>query len=73
MPIPDFQSLMRPLLDCASDGKEHAVREIVESLAERFRLSDSERKQLLPSGTQEVFTNRVAWAKTHLRMAQFLR
>jgi restriction system protein len=72
MPIPDFQSLMRPLLDCASDGKEHASRDIVERLAVRFGLTDVERKQLLPSGNQEVFVNRVAWAKTHLKMACLL-
>ena len=72
MPIPDFQSLMRPLMDCASDGKEHASRDIVERLAVRFGLTDAERKQLLPSGNQEVFVNRVAWAKTHLKMAGLL-
>ena len=72
MPIPDFQSLMRPLLDCASDGKEHALREVIERLAVHFGLTDAERKQLLPSGNQEVFVNRVAWAKTHLKMAGLL-
>jgi restriction system protein len=72
MPIPDFQSLMRPLLDCASDGKEHASRDVIERLAVRFGLTDVERKQLLPSGNQEVFVNRVAWAKTHLKMAGLL-
>jgi restriction system protein len=72
MPIPDFQSLMRPLLDCASDGKEHALREVIERLVVQCELTDVERKQLLPSGNQEVFVNRVAWAKTHLKMAGLL-
>ena len=72
MPIPDFQSLMRPLLNCASDGKEHALREVIERLAVQCGLTDVERKQLLPSGNQEVFVNRVAWAKTHLKMAGLL-
>ena len=72
MPIPDFQSLMRPLLDCANDGKEHALREVIQRLAVHFGLTDAERKQLLPSGNQEVFVNRVAWAKTHLKMAGLL-
>jgi len=63
---------MRPLLDCANDGKEHALREVIERLAVHFRLTDAERKQLLPSGNQEVFVNRVAWAKTHLKMAGLL-
>ena len=60
---------MRPLLEYINDGREHTMRETLEKLAKQFGLSDSERKQLLPSGQQEVFTNRVAWAKTHLRMA----
>ena len=72
MPIPDFQSLMRPLLNCASDGKEHALREVIERLAVQCGLTDVERKQLLPSGNQEVFVNRVAWSKTHLKMAGLL-
>ena len=72
MPIPDFQSLMRPLLNCASDGKEHALREVIDRLAVQCGLTDVERKQLLPSGNQEVFVNRVAWAKTHLKMAGLL-
>jgi restriction system protein len=72
MPIPDFQSVMRPLMDIIADGKEHSMREALDCLAEHFRLTDEERKRLLPSGQQEVFTNRVAWAKTHLRMAGLL-
>ncbi len=72
MPIPDFQTVMRPLLELSSDGKEHSMREALESLATHFELTEQERKQLLPSGQQELFTNRVAWAKTHLRMAGLL-
>lgn len=63
---------MRPLLDCASDGKEHALREVIQRLVIQCGLTDVERKQLLPSGSQEVFVNRVAWAKTHLKMAGLL-
>lgn len=69
MPIPDFQSLMRPLLQFAADGHAHSVRDCLDHLANDFSLSSEERKELLPSGRQEIFTNRVAWAKTHLRMA----
>jgi len=69
MPIPDFQSLMRPLLQFAADGNAHSVRDCLDHLANEFSLSTEERKELLPSGRQELFTNRVAWAKTHLRMA----
>lgn len=72
MPIPDFQSVMRPLLELVSDGAEHSMREALDQLAEHFELADEERKRLLPSGQQGLFTNRVAWAKTHLRMAGLL-
>ncbi|MDL5050426.1 winged helix-turn-helix domain-containing protein [Oscillatoria amoena NRMC-F 0135] len=60
---------MRPLLEFASDGHVHSVRDCLDHLAGELKLSNDERKELLPSGRQEVFTNRVAWAKTHLRMA----
>lgn len=72
MPIPDFQSLMRPLLQFVSDRKDHSVRDGLDHLAKECSLTDDERNELLPSGRQEVFTNRVAWAKTHLRMAGLL-
>jgi restriction system protein len=67
--IPDFQSVMRPLMEFISDGKEHSMRDALDQLANHFKLTEEERKRLLPSGQQELFTNRVAWAKTHLRMA----
>ena len=63
---------MRPLMDLISDGREHSMREALDRLAEHFELAEEERKRLLPSGQQELFTNRVAWAKTHLRMAGLL-
>jgi len=69
MPIPDFHSRMRPLLQFAADGNAHSTRDALDHLAREFNLSNDERKELLPSGRQEVFTNRIAWAKTHLRMA----
>jgi len=55
---------------CA-DGKEHAISETTETLADQFKLSD-ERKALPPNGVQEVFRYRAAWAKSHLKMAGLL-
>lgn len=72
MVIPDYQSLMLPLLKYAGDGKEHRIRDAVEKLAEEFRLSEEERKELLPSGQQAVFKNRVGWASTYLKKAELL-
>ena len=72
MPIPDYQTLMLPLLKFASDGNERKFREAIEALAEEFGLSDEERAELLPSGSQPVFDNRVGWAKTYLKQAGLL-
>ena len=69
MPIPDFQSLMLPIMKIAGDGAEHRGHELRQRIGERVGLTEEERKQLLPSGTQAVFTNRIAWARTHLTMA----
>ena len=69
MPIPDFQSVMVPLLNHLSDGKEHSNQKALKNLAEHFQLTDEELAQLLPSGLQAVVTNRIAWAKSHLKAA----
>lgn len=67
--IPDYQTLMLPLLKSVSDGKEHLFSVVVETLADQFHLSDEERKELLPSGSSFVFSNRVGWARTYLKKA----
>lgn len=67
--IPDYQSLMLPLLKLVSDKKEYKYRELIENLALEFKLTDVERKELLASGNQSVFDNRVGWAKTYLKKA----
>ena len=72
MSIPDFQTLMRPLLELASDGKLHSLPEARDILGDQFKLTDDERKALLPSGRQAVFVNRVAWAKVYLDHAGLL-
>lgn len=69
MPIPDYQSIMLPLLREMADGREYKFRDLIEVLAGEFNLSDEERKELLPSGTQALFDNRVGWAKTYLKKA----
>ena len=69
MAIPDFQSVMLPFLETLRDGKERIMRELTEALAVRFGLTDVERQELLPSGQQTLFSNRVAWAKSHMKNA----
>nr|WP_319372477.1 restriction endonuclease [uncultured Methanobacterium sp.] len=72
MGIPDFQSIMLPLLKFASDKQEHSIREAIESLAQQFDLTEKDRKELLPSGMQPVFDNRVGWSRTSLKKAGLL-
>jgi restriction system protein len=72
MSIPDYQVLMLPLLQLASDGKDHTVREAKEVAAARFELTEDDKRDLLPSGRQATFDNRVGWAGTYLRKAGLL-
>jgi restriction system protein len=72
MPIPDFQSIMRPLLAAHEDGQEHRNRDLVAHLGDLFGLTDEERRVMLPSGGARLFDNRVGWAKTHVMQAGLL-
>jgi len=72
MAIPDFQSFMLPLLKFASDGKEHSQSEASEALSHHFSITEPERREMLPSGRQTRFNNRVAWANVYLRKSGFL-
>ncbi len=67
--IPDYQTLMLPVLKSVADGKEHKFREIADSIAKNFGLTEEELGCLLPSGNQSIFDNRVGWAKTYLKKA----
>jgi len=69
MAIPDFQKLMLPLLKYYADGAEHTNQETSDIMAKEFSLTEEERTKLLPSGSQTVIVNRVAWAKAHLKRA----
>ena len=72
MPIPDYQSIMLPLLKFSSDKNEHAYQDAVAALSKEFELTEQEKKDLLPSGQQAIFDNRVGWAKTYLLKAELL-
>jgi restriction system protein len=69
MVIPDYQTVMLPLLRHLEDGQEHLLDECFPSLAGHFGLSEEEQRELLPSGRQPVFLNRVGWATTYLSKA----
>jgi restriction system protein len=72
MSIPDYQTIMLPLLKLTSDKKEHKVGDLIQALAIQFKLTDNERKELLPSGQTFVFGSRVGWARTYLKKAGLL-
>jgi restriction system protein len=69
--IPDYQSLMLPLLRLSEDGREHRVRDVIEPLANQLGLSQAELHEMLPGG-QPIFNNRVNWAKTYLTQAKLV-
>ncbi|WP_427136764.1 restriction endonuclease [Pseudarthrobacter sp. S9] len=69
MSIPDFQTLMRPVLAYLQDGATRRSRDIKSAMADHFELSETERAELLPSGRQRTIDNRVAWALTYLSQA----
>ena len=72
MAVPDYQSLMLPVLQ-ASFEREVRIRAVVEQLADQLGLTLEERDQLLPSGKQTIFANRVHWAKTYLAQAGLMK
>jgi restriction system protein len=70
--LPDYQSLMLPLLSEIADGQSHRTRDLIPVLAKRFDVAPAELAKLLPSGRQAVLDNRVHWAKTYLGKAGLL-
>lgn len=72
MTVPDFQTLMLPMLRINEDEAEHTTGEVIEKLAIEFGLTSEDREELLPSGTQRRLDNRVNWGAAHLRKAGLL-
>jgi restriction system protein len=72
MAIPNFQSWFLPLLRAVSDGGTHRMADLYEMLADQQRLSADDRAQLLPSGKQFTYRNRIGWARTYLQKAGLL-
>ena len=72
MAVPDFQSFFLPLLEFSTDGETHNSQEAYSAMAEYFKMSDDDLSEMLPSGKQTTFKNRVAWAKVYLSKALLL-
>jgi restriction system protein len=71
MAIPDFQTLMLPVLNTLAEG-ERSTSRLLEGLADQFGLTPEERAQLLPSGRGQLFRNRIGWALTYLSRARLI-
>jgi restriction system protein len=69
MAIPDYQSIMLPILQLASDGAEHRTRDAISAVASKLELTDEELSRLNSSGSDYVFGNRFGWARTYLKKA----
>lgn len=63
---------MLPVLIIAGDGHEHTTTEVGDILAQQFHLTEADLKELLPSGKQSKFTNRIGWVSTYLRKTKLL-
>ncbi|MEI8375519.1 MAG: restriction endonuclease [Planctomycetota bacterium] len=72
MSIPDFQSIMLPLLQILGDCQDHVMQEVTKATADKCQLTEQEMQQMLPSGQTTVIANRVGWAKTYLKNAGLL-
>lgn len=72
MPIPDFQTLLLPVLRLAGDNAEHTIAATTEQLASEFNLTEQEKEAIYPSGNGLIFRDRVSWARSYAKMAGLL-
>lgn len=72
MAVPKYDELMKPLLDAVKDGEVYKIKDVTAVLAQQLNLSSDDLAEMLPSGRQTVFKNRVGWAKTYLKKAGLL-
>jgi Mrr N-terminal domain len=73
MALPTYEMCMLPFLRILQDGDEHRFRDVIEAAADHFGLTTEEREQLLPSGNQRVFDNRMGWARSISIISQKIR
>src|SRR5690606_21616629 len=73
MPIPDYQTLMRPILVALSTKGTMGLRQLVDELSNEYQLTDEERRQMTPSNRSTLMYNRVGWSTTYLRKAGLIQ
>ncbi|KXS44255.1 MAG: restriction system protein [Methanolobus sp. T82-4] len=69
MAIPDYQTIMLPLLNSLEDKTTYKISELTEILADEFDLTDEEKQRKFESGSSKIFRNRVRWARLYLKKA----
>lgn len=69
MAVPDFQTAMRPTLAALEDGAAHTLQQTRETVAAVLEVSEVDQQQMLPSGKQTTYSNRIAWALSHMGKA----
>lgn len=72
MAVPGYEEFMLPLLQLAGNNQEYSMAEARDKMVEVFNLSNEDLRELLPSGKQAVFSNRIGWTKTYLLKAGLL-
>jgi restriction system protein len=70
--VPDFQTIMLPLLETLADQKEHSLRDLILQICNRFNLTEEDKNELVPSGVQTKIYNRVTWVMTHFKKAKLI-
>jgi restriction system protein len=70
--VPDFQTIMLPVLEVLKDKKEHSLQDLIQQISDKFNLSVEERNEFVPSGTQTKIYNRVTWVMTHFKKAKLI-
>ncbi len=73
MEIPDYQTMMRPLLQYLSDGREHKINECAKAIAKHFKLTEEQQNQLLLNSNYPILKDRMSWAKSYLKMAGLIQ
>ena len=69
MSLPKYFEMHKPFLEYLADGKEHKLKELKVYVSGQFGLTEEELAELLPSGRQTIFINRLGWARTYLKKA----
>jgi len=70
--IPDFQTIMLPILEMLADKQEHRLKDLLLQICDKYNLTEAEREELVPSGVQTKIYNRVSWVTTYFKKAELI-